>query len=61
GRTLAAAESRARAASEASEAETADGSTPRPRTSDAKAQAARFSSFRQAVRPNSPHPEGNTR
>lgn len=61
GRTLAAAESRARAASEASEAETADGSTPRPRTSDPKAQAARFSSFRQAVRPNSPHPEGNTR
>nr|WSW67616.1 ATP-binding protein [Streptomyces sp. NBC_00995] len=61
GRTLAAAESRARAASEASEAETADGSTPRPRTSDPRAQAARFSSFRQAVRPNSPHPEGNTR
>ncbi|MFE9818868.1 ATP-binding protein [Streptomyces sp. NBC_00236] len=61
GRTLAAAESRARAASEASEAETADGSTPRSRTSDPKAQAARFSSFRQAVRPNSPHPEGNTR
>ncbi|MFE9779718.1 ATP-binding protein [Streptomyces sp. NPDC005775] len=61
GRTLAAAESRARAASEASEAETADGSTPRPRASDPKAQAARFSSFRQAVRPNSPHPEGNTR
>ncbi|MFI6863318.1 ATP-binding protein [Streptomyces sp. NPDC050421] len=61
GRTLAAAESRARAASEPSEAETADGSTPRTRTSDPKAQAARFSSFRQAVRPNSPHPEGNTR
>lgn len=61
GRTLAAAESRARAASEASEAETADGSTPRSRTPDPKAQAARFSSFRQAVRPNSPHPEGNTR
>ncbi|MEU1471527.1 ATP-binding protein [Streptomyces sp. NPDC005761] len=61
GRTLAAAESRARVASEASEADTADGSTPRPSTSDAKAQAARFSSFRQAVRPNSPHPEGNTR
>lgn len=61
GRTLAAAESRARAASEASEAETADGSTPRTRTSDPKAQAARFSSFRQAVRPTSPHPEGNTR
>lgn len=61
GRTLAAAESRARTASEASEAETADGSTPRTRPSDPKAQAARFSSFRQAVRPNSPHPEGNTR
>ncbi|MER7808788.1 ATP-binding protein [Streptomyces sp900116325] len=53
GRTLAAAEARARA----------DGATatPRPRTADPKEQAARFSSFRQAVRPNSPHPEGNTR
>ncbi len=63
GRTLAAAESRARAAAgtDASESETTDGATPRPRTTDPKAQAARFSSFRQAVRPNSPHPEGNTR
>ncbi|MFF3353405.1 ATP-binding protein [Streptomyces sp. NPDC002917] len=53
GRTLAAAEARART----------DGATatPRPRTADPKEQAARFSSFRQAVRPNSPHPEGNTR
>lgn len=58
GRTLAAAESRARAASDS---DATDGSNPRPRTSDPKAQAARFSSFRQAVRPNSPHPEGNTR
>ncbi|MGW2177061.1 sensor histidine kinase [Streptomyces sp. NPDC001732] len=55
GRTLAAAEARANA--------NADGArTPRPRTSDPKEQAARFSSFRQAVRANSPHPEeGNTR
>ncbi|WNI23219.1 ATP-binding protein [Streptomyces sp. ITFR-16] len=56
GRTLAAAESRARAA--------ADPGTPdaaaTPPASDAKDRAARFSSFRQAVRPNSPHPEGNT-
>ncbi|MET4640384.1 ATP-binding protein [Streptomyces sp. NPDC006539] len=53
GRTLAAAEARTRT----------DGATatPRPRTADPKEQAARFSSFRQAVRPNSPHPEGNTR
>ncbi|MFE4952814.1 ATP-binding protein [Streptomyces sp. NPDC056653] len=53
GRTLAAAEARART----------DGATatPRPRTADPKEQAARFSSFRQAVRPNSPHSEGNTR
>ncbi|MET7786017.1 ATP-binding protein [Streptomyces sp900116325] len=53
GRTLAAAEARART----------DGATatPRPRTAGPKEQAARFSSFRQAVRPNSPHPEGNTR
>ncbi|TWG04854.1 ATP-binding protein [Streptomyces brevispora] len=60
GRTLAAAESRARAAGE-SDADATDGPNPRTRTSDPKAQAARFSSFRQAVRPNSPHPEGNTR
>ncbi|WP_328887708.1 ATP-binding protein [Streptomyces sp. NBC_00316] len=52
GRTLAAAESRTRT----------NGTTapPRPRTADPKEQAARFSSFRQAVRPHSPHPEGNT-
>ncbi|MER7728089.1 ATP-binding protein [Streptomyces sp. NPDC096323] len=64
GRTLAAAESRARAAADSdasSEPETTDGAAPRPRTADAKTQAARFSSFRQAVRPTSPHPEGNTR
>ncbi|MGW1404521.1 sensor histidine kinase [Streptomyces sp. NPDC002403] len=55
GRTLAAAEARANTHG--------DGDTaPRPRTSDPKEQAARFSSFRQAVRPNTPHPEeGNTR
>ncbi|WP_327369146.1 ATP-binding protein [Streptomyces sp. NBC_01217] len=54
GRTLAAAEARTHA-----EGATA---TPRPRTADPKEQAARFSSFRQAVRANSPHPEeGNTR
>ncbi|MEV0785443.1 ATP-binding protein [Streptomyces sp. NPDC050423] len=57
GRTLAAAESRARASADAD----ADATNPRTRTSDPKAQAARFSSFRQAVRPTSPHPEGNTR
>ncbi|ROQ67022.1 signal transduction histidine kinase [Streptomyces sp. 840.1] len=60
GRTLAAAESRARASAEA-DADAPDGPNPRTRTSDPKAQAARFSSFRQAVRPTSPHPEGNTR
>jgi hypothetical protein len=55
GRTLAAAEARANAHTDGAEA-------PRPRTSDPKEQAARFSSFRQAVRANSPHPEeGNTR
>ncbi|MFJ1545061.1 sensor histidine kinase [Streptomyces sp. NPDC088246] len=54
GRTLAAAEARTNA-NGATE-------TPRPRTADPKEQAARFSSFRQAVRANSPHPEeGNTR
>ncbi|MCX5341757.1 ATP-binding protein [Streptomyces atratus] len=53
GRTLAAAEARTNAGGAA---------TPRPRTADPKEQAARFSSFRQAVRANSPHPEeGNTR
>ncbi|WP_327349483.1 ATP-binding protein [Streptomyces sp. NBC_01321] len=55
GRTLAAAEARAHAHSDGA-------ATPRPRTADPKEQAARFSSFRQAVRPNPPHPEeGNTR
>ncbi|MFJ7252000.1 sensor histidine kinase [Streptomyces sp. NPDC098085] len=55
GRTLAAAEARAGAHS-------GDAEAPRPRTADPKEQAARFSSFRQAVRPNPPHPEeGNTR
>ncbi|MFJ6463873.1 sensor histidine kinase [Streptomyces sp. NPDC091387] len=58
GRTLAAAESRAKASADA---DATDGTNPRTRTSDPKAQAARFSSFRQAVRPTSPHPEGNTR
>ncbi|MET7645612.1 ATP-binding protein [Streptomyces sp. NPDC005426] len=63
GRTLAAAESRARAAATSGtpDSDPADGSAPRPRTADPAAQAARFSSFRQAVRPTSPHPEGNTR
>ncbi|MFE7108514.1 sensor histidine kinase [Streptomyces sp. NPDC057575] len=55
GRTLAAAEARANA-------HTDGAASPRPRTSDPKEQAARFSSFRQAVRANSPLPEeGNTR
>lgn len=58
GRTLAAAESRARAAADA---DTPDGAASPPPAADAKDRAARFSSFRQAVRPNSPHPEGNTR
>lgn len=54
GRTLAAAEARTHAGGATA--------TPRPRTADPKEQAARFSSFRQAVRANSPHPEeGNTR
>lgn len=57
GRTLAAAESR----NNANGAAPGAAATPRPRTSDPKEQAARFSSFRQAVRPNPPHPEGNTR
>ncbi|NED86648.1 ATP-binding protein [Streptomyces sp. SID11233] len=70
GRTLAAAESRAKASADSGtgtgtdgngDGGATDGSAPRPRTSDPKAQAARFSSFRQAVRPSSPHPEGNTR
>lgn len=57
GRTLAAAESRARAAADPGTPDTA----AKPPASDARERAARFSSFRQAVRPNSPHPEGNTR
>ncbi|WP_406453294.1 ATP-binding protein [Streptomyces sp. NBC_00876] len=67
GRTLAAAESRTRPATAADTAAPDDGTgpddapPPRPRTTDPKDQAARFSSFRQAVRPTSPHPEGNTR
>ncbi|WP_309031259.1 sensor histidine kinase [Streptomyces alfalfae] len=63
GRTLAAAE-RARADGDT-------GETPRPRTADAATTAARFSSFRQAVRATppssdtdapapSPHPEGDS-
>ncbi|MFF2010284.1 sensor histidine kinase [Streptomyces sp. NPDC058195] len=55
GRTLAAAEARADRAH--AEGDTAS----RPRTSDPKEQAARFSSFRRAVRSTTPHPEeGNT-
>lgn len=66
GRTLAAAESRAKASADTGtgtdgDGDATDGPGSRPRTSDPKTQAARFSSFRQAVRPNSPHPEGNTR
>ncbi|MFF9350943.1 ATP-binding protein [Streptomyces sp. NPDC014734] len=54
GRTLAAAEARHQAHG--------DDDSTRPRATDPKEQAARFSSFRQAVRPNPPHPEeGNTR
>ncbi|MEU8674142.1 ATP-binding protein [Streptomyces sp. NPDC048560] len=55
GRTLAAAESRTGNAS------SGDADTPRPRTTDPKVQAARFSTFSKAVRANSPHLEGNTR
>ncbi|MCG7525009.1 ATP-binding protein, partial [Streptomyces sp. OfavH-34-F] len=55
----AAAEARARAAGSARETGAADeAATPAP---DPKARAARFSSFRNAVRPDSPHPEGNSR
>ncbi|MFH8474697.1 ATP-binding protein [Streptomyces sp. NPDC018000] len=54
GRTLAAAEARTNAHG--------TDATPPPRTAGPKEQAARFSSFRKAVRANSPHPEeGNTR
>ncbi|MFI1223086.1 MULTISPECIES: ATP-binding protein [unclassified Streptomyces] len=55
GRTLAAAESRT------GNATPGGAETPRARTTDPKVQAARFSTFSRAVRPNSPHPEGNTR
>ncbi|MEU2247007.1 ATP-binding protein [Streptomyces sp. NPDC019224] len=64
GRTLAAAEARARATASDTARDTgapADGSATGPRTSDPKARAERFSSFRNAVRPDSPHPEGNAR
>ncbi|WP_335933797.1 ATP-binding protein [Streptomyces sp. PTD5-9] len=61
GRTLAAAE--ARMAEARDRAENSDGAgESRPRAADPKEQAARFSSFRRAVRPSPPHPEeGNTR
>ncbi|MFB4422744.1 ATP-binding protein [Streptomyces sp. QL37] len=55
GRTLAAAEART------GDAAPGGAETPRPRTTDPKVQAARFSTFSKAVRANSPHPEGNTR
>ncbi|WP_329039885.1 ATP-binding protein [Streptomyces sp. NBC_00178] len=55
GRTLAAAEART------GNAEPGGADSPRPRATDPKVQAARFSTFSQAVRANSPHPEGNTR
>ncbi|MGQ4487106.1 sensor histidine kinase [Streptomyces sp. SAS_281] len=56
GRTLAAAEARARAtAAPAPDADAADA------TPDPKARAARFSSFRNAVRPDSPPPEDSSR
>ncbi|MFB6903460.1 sensor histidine kinase [Streptomyces bacillaris] len=55
GRTLAAAEARNGNAAHGG----AD--TPQARTTDAKVQAARFSTFSRAVRANSQHPEGNTR
>ncbi|MEW2124570.1 sensor histidine kinase [Streptomyces sp. NPDC087866] len=64
GRTLAAAEARARASAPADDtgsADAADGSAPAAPATDPKARAARFSSFRNAVRPDSPHPEGNSR
>ncbi|KPC79422.1 MULTISPECIES: sensor histidine kinase [Streptomyces] len=55
GRTLAAAEART------GNAAPGGAESPRPRATDPKVQAARFSTFSQAVRANSPHPEGNTR
>ncbi|GGZ17765.1 sensor histidine kinase [Streptomyces nitrosporeus] len=54
GRTLAAAEARN------GNATPGGADSPRPRTTDPKVQAARFSTFSQAVRASSPHPEGNT-
>ncbi|MEU2022554.1 ATP-binding protein [Streptomyces sp. NPDC016469] len=58
GRTLAAAEARARATAAAGPARDADATDDAP---DPKARAARFSSFRNAVRPDSPPPEGSSR
>ncbi|MFC9248975.1 ATP-binding protein [Streptomyces sp. NPDC057136] len=55
GRTLAAAESRT------GNVTSDDADSSRPRTTDPKVQAARFSTFSKAVRANSPHPEGNPR
>ncbi len=55
GRTLAAAEART------GRAAPGEAESPRSRATDPKVQAARFSTFSQAVRANSPHPEGNTR
>lgn len=60
GRTLAAAEARARSTAEARDTDAASDRSP-DTASDPKARAARFSSFRNAVRPDSPHPEGNSR
>lgn len=62
GRTLAAAEARRRAEKDGTDPTTSPAGESRPRPADAKEQAARFNSFRQAVRPQTPHPEeGNTR
>ncbi|MFE6104940.1 ATP-binding protein [Streptomyces laurentii] len=62
GRTLAAAEARRRAEKDGADPTTSPAGESRPRPADAKEQAARFNSFRQAVRPQTPHPEeGNTR
>ncbi|MEU0127665.1 ATP-binding protein [Streptomyces sp. NPDC006289] len=55
GSTLAAAEART------GDAAPGRADSPRPRATDAKVQAARFSTFSQAVRANPPHPEGNPR
>ncbi|MEU9762458.1 ATP-binding protein [Streptomyces sp. NPDC047987] len=62
GRTLAAAQARMAEAHDRADNATSADETPRPRAADPKEQAARFSSFRQAVRPSTPHSEeGNTR